>query len=78
MIGHCRIHFSGQLNESSREIIFSRFPRQIIRIDRNAMPAQAWPRIKRHETKGLGRRRVNDLPDVDAHAAHAQHFYAFS
>src|SRR5260370_38371927 len=32
------------------------------------MPAQAWPRIKGVEAERLGRSRLDDLPDIDAHA----------
>ena len=48
-------------------LIFARLPGQVERIDRDAMPAQPRPGIEGLEAEGLGLRRVDDFPDVDAH-----------
>ena len=43
------------------------FPREIERIDRDAVAAQAWAGIEGHIPKRLGGRRLDHLPDVDSH-----------
>ena len=73
VIRHRRVDFAGQLDEARREIVFARFPRQIERIDRDAMAAESGARIERHEAEGLGGRGVDHFPDVHAHAQ-AEHF----
>jgi hypothetical protein len=46
-----------------------------MRIEGNAVPANAGPRIKRHEAKRLGRGRANDFPRVDVQCVtEARHF----
>ena len=45
--------------------MLSRLPRQIMRIERDAMSADSRTRIERHETERLRRRRANDFPGVD-------------
>src|ERR1044071_2887247 len=45
--------------------MLARFPRQIVWIEWDAMTADAWPGIKRHETERLRRRRANHFPRVD-------------
>ena len=47
---------------------FARFPRQVERVERDAVPAPARPGVEAHEAERLGRGRVEHLPDVDAHA----------
>ena len=47
-----------------------RLPRQVERVDRNAVAAEARARVERHEAERLGRRRVDDLPHVDAEPSH--------
>src|SRR5207249_3065565 len=47
--------------------IFPSFPRQVKWINGNTMSAEPWSRIKRHEAKGLGFRRLDDLPYVNTH-----------
>src|SRR5438445_4705443 len=43
-----------------------RLPRQIMRVERYTMAADARPRIERHKAERLGRRRTHDFPGVDA------------
>ena len=43
-----------------------RLPRQVERIDRDAVAAEARARVERHEAERLGRRGVDHFPDVDA------------
>ena len=47
-----------------------RFPGEIERIDRDAVPAEPGPRIERHEAERLGRRGVDDFPDVEPSPSH--------
>ena len=42
-------------------------PRQVERVDRDAVPAQAGAGVERLEAERLGLRRLDHLPDVDAH-----------
>ena len=73
VIGHRGVHFAGQLDEAGGEIVFARFPGKIVRIDRDAVAAEAGAGIKGHEAEGLGGGGVDDFPDIDIHAQ-AEHF----
>ena len=54
---------------------FARFPRQVERIDWNAMPPQTGPRPIGDETKWFGRRSTNDFMHVNPHpVAYDLHF----
>src|SRR5262245_45723122 len=66
VIGHARIDLLGQRYETRLEAMHTSFPREVVRIERNTMSPYARPRIKGHEAEGLGRRRRNHLPCVDA------------
>ncbi|MCG3163257.1 MAG: hypothetical protein JMDDDDMK_04642 [Acidobacteria bacterium] len=66
VIGHARIDFLGQRDESRLEAVHPRLPRQVMRVERDAMPADARPRIKRHESEWFGRRRRDHFPGVNA------------
>ncbi len=44
-----------------------RLPRQVERVDRDAVTSEARARIEWHETERLGLGRVDDFPDVDLH-----------
>src|ERR1039458_6711207 len=67
--GHGSVDLAGQLDEAGVLAIFPRFPSEVERINRDAMPAQARPRIEGHKAERLGLCGVDDLPDVDAHGA---------
>src|SRR5438128_1035318 len=60
---------AGQLDEPALEPILPRLPGEIKRVDGDAVAAQPWAWIERHETERLRLRRVDDLPDVDVHLA---------
>src|SRR5207302_5447793 len=66
------VYFSGELNEAGREIVFLRLPRQIKRIDGNAVTTETGARIKGRISKRFGSRGVNDFPDIDAHSVGQQ------
>src|SRR5262249_6428778 len=67
MPGHGRIDLTGQLNEARVDAEMPRCPRQIERVNRNAVATQSWSRIERLKTKRLGLGRRNDFPNVDIH-----------
>ena len=64
---HRRVDLAGKLDEARGELVFARLPGQVERVDRNAVPAEPGPGIERHEAERLGLRRLDHLPDVDAH-----------
>src|SRR6266581_7770910 len=51
---HARVHFLSQPDEARIKPILARLPRKVVRIERNAMPAYSWSRIKRPEAERLG------------------------
>ena len=66
---------AGQLDEPALEPRLPGLPRKIEGIDRDAVAAQARPRVKRHEAEGFGLRRVDHFPDTDVHlVAHQRDF----
>ena len=67
MVGHGGVDLAGQFDEAGGLVELARFPGQVERVDRDAVPAQPRPRIERHEAKGLGAGGVDHLPHVDAH-----------
>ena len=62
-----RVDLARQLDEARVLTVLARLPRQIKRVDRDAVPAQSWAGVERHETERLGLGRFDDFPDVDAH-----------
>src|SRR5581483_7879474 len=72
VVRHVHVDFAGQLDEARLEVVFTGLPGQVERIDGDAVAAQAGPGIERHEAVGLGRRQLDDLPDVDVHATSQQ------
>jgi hypothetical protein len=62
VVRHAGVDVPGQLDEARIETGLLRLPREIERIDRNAVAAQAGPRVERHEAERLGLRRVDHLP----------------
>ena len=64
---HRQVDVAGQLDEAVHEVELAGAPGEVVRIDRDAVAADARPRPERHEPERLGRRRVDDLPDVEAH-----------
>src|SRR5260370_1256968 len=63
--GHLQVDLASKLDEPRGEPVRACFRGQIERVDRNAMSPPAGPWIKAHETERLGRRGIEDLPDVD-------------
>ena len=74
-VRHAAVDLPGQLDEPRIEAGLLRFPRQVERIDRNAVAAEAGARIEGHEAERLGRRGLDDFPDVEAEpVAHQRDF----
>src|SRR5690242_3312158 len=74
MFRHPRVHFFRKSDEARVESMLSRFPRKIMRIERDAVSADARSGIKRHEPKGFCGRCTNHFPRVDTErVAEARH-----
>ena len=67
-VGHLLVDLAGELDELGREVVLAGLPGQVERVDRQAVAAHSGAWLEAHEAVGLGRGRVDDLPDVDAHA----------
>ena len=65
VLRHALVDVRRELDEARLEPVLLRLPGEVERVDRDAVPAQPRPGIERHEAEGLGRRRVDHLPDVD-------------
>src|SRR5450432_1094476 len=64
---HGSIDFTGELDEEGVLAVFPRFPREIERVDGDAVSTQPRTGIKWHEAEGFGLRCVDDLPNIDSH-----------
>ena len=58
---------AGQLDELGVLPILARLPREVERVNRDAMPAETGAGVEGHVAEGLGLRGVDDLPHVNAH-----------
>ena len=67
VVRHVLVDLAGELDEAGREVVLARLPREVERVDRDAVAAEAGARIEAHEPERLGVCRVDDLPDVDSH-----------
>src|SRR5262245_54786519 len=63
---HVGIDLACQLDESRLLAVLSGQPRQLERIDRDAVSAETRARVERLEAEGFGLRRLNDFPHVDS------------
>jgi hypothetical protein len=69
------VDHAGNLYQPGLKPVYPGLPREIIWIDRNAMAAQAWSRVKRHKAKRLCFSSLDDFPDVNVKlATHPGHF----
>ncbi len=64
---HRGVDLARKLDEARGHAVFPRLPGEVERVDRDAVPAQTGAGIEWHEAEGLGGRRVDHLPDIDAH-----------
>ena len=67
MARHRQVDVACRLDESVDEVELTRPPSEVVRIDRDAMAADAGPRREPHETKRLRARGVEDLPNIETH-----------
>ncbi len=65
---HHAVDLAGKLDEAGGHVELPRFPGEVEGIDGNAVAAESGPGPEGHEAEGLGRRRLDDLEDVDVHA----------
>ena len=68
VVGHGLVDLAGQLDELRAHVELAGAPGQVERVHGQAVTAHPRARLEAHEPVGLGRRRLDDLPDVDAHA----------
>ena len=72
---HAGVDFAGQLNELGMHAVFARLPREVERVNRQAVAAEAGPRVIRRVAERLGGGRVYDFKDVQPHrVAHLPQF----
>src|SRR5205814_9079632 len=64
---HGGVDFARKLDEAGVLAILTRLPGKVEWINWNAVPAQTWPRVKRHKTERLCFRGFDYFPDVDPH-----------
>ena len=67
VVGHVLVDLAGELDELRVEAVFPRLPREVERVDRDAVAAEPGTGLEAHEAERLRRRRVHDLPHVDVH-----------
>src|SRR5262245_33116705 len=65
---HLAVDIARELDKTGLDACLLGFPREIEGIDRNAMSPEAGAWEKWHETEGLRSRRLDNLPNVNAHA----------
>ncbi len=66
-VRHVVVDLAGELDEARREVVLARLPREVVGVERDAVPAEAGAGLERLEAERLGGGGVDDLPDVDAH-----------
>src|SRR5258708_37649586 len=72
---HLAVDLARQVDESRLVLERSHLPREIVRIERNAVSADARSRRELHEPERLRRRGIDHFPNVDAQlVAHDRHF----
>src|SRR5258705_260407 len=68
MVWHVHVDLTGEGDEASVKIVLLGLPRQIKRINRDAVTAKARPGIEGLESEWLGRGGSDDFPNVETHA----------
>ena len=72
---HLGVQLAGELDEAGLVIQGPHLPREIVGIERDAVPAHARSRGELHEPERLRRRRLDHFPHVDTElVAHDRHF----
>ena len=65
--GIARLMSPASLDEAVDEVELAGAPRQVVRVDRDAVAADARSGRELHEPERLGGGRADDLPDVEVH-----------
>ena len=66
VLRHRRVDVLRRLDEPERASrVAAALPRQVRRVERDAVPADAWTGVERHVAERLAGRRPDDLPHVD-------------
>src|SRR5207249_11046743 len=66
--GHRAVDIVGQRDEARLVAVEAHLPGQVQGIDGNAVPANPWPGVERHEAEGLGGGSVDDFLGADLQA----------
>src|SRR4029079_16845333 len=64
---HGEVDVGGGLDEPVDEVELAGAPRQVVRVDRDAVTADTRTGRELHEAERFGGRRPDDLPDVEVH-----------
>ena len=67
VVRHRGVHLAGQLDEARPDPVLGGLPREVERVERDAVSAQARAGVEGREAKRLRLGRFDDLPDVDTH-----------
>ena len=67
ILGHPVVNHHRRLDHRGVKPVFARFPAQVVRVQRDAVTAQARARIERRKAERLRLRRLDHLPKVDPH-----------
>src|ERR1051325_4461799 len=65
MFRHARVDLFGQADEARVKSMLASFPRQIMRVERNAVTADSRARIKRHKPEWIRCGCTNHFPDIN-------------
>src|SRR6266446_7635238 len=69
---HCTVDLTGQFNEACLKIVLASFPSEVKGVDRNAMSAETWARIKGCEAERFRRSSFHHFPGIDLHTLKEQ------
>ena len=64
---HGSVDLPGELDETCVHAEFAGFPREIVRVDGDAVAAEAGARVEGGEAEGFGGGGADDLPEIDPH-----------
>src|SRR5581483_6784749 len=67
-VRHVVVDLAGKLDEARVEVELARLPREVVRVERDAVAAETRPGLEGHEPERLRRGGADHFPDVDVHA----------
>src|SRR6267142_1323208 len=68
VLRHTGVDFSRKLDEPRPRPVLCCLPREVERVERDAVSAEPWAGVERHEPEWLRLRRFDHFPHVDVHA----------